>query len=448
MTLIAPGSAGNGARRHSYRVRPAHGVRGTLTVPGDKSISHRALMLAGIADGESVVDGFLESEDCLATLAAMRSLGVQVDQPGLRTVVVHGAGMDGLAGPKASLDMGNSGTAMRLFCGLLAGQRFDSELIGDASLMRRPMERVAVPLRRMGAVIDTNSGCPPVRIAGGRHLRAIRYELPMASAQVKSAILLAGLYADGTTSIKEPATTRDHSERMLRTFGVNVQVKGGRIEIERPARLLGCRLEVPGDFSSAAFFIVAGCLAADGILTLRNVGVNPSRTGLLDALRLMGAEIRVTNERSSGAEPLADLEIERRELTGIDVPRKLVPLTIDEFPALLVAAACARGETLVTGAEELRVKESDRIAAMAQGLKSLGIRTEVQADGMRVFGGAISGGRVDSLGDHRIAMAFAIASVRASAPIEIIDVANVATSFPGFVETARHVGLEIDAVEH
>jgi 3-phosphoshikimate 1-carboxyvinyltransferase len=418
-----------------------------MTVPGDKSISHRALMLAGIADGETLVEGFLESEDCLATLTAMRSLGVHIEQPDPRTVRVQGTGMRGLSGPEAALDMGNSGTAMRLFSGLLAGQRFDSELIGDASLMRRPMERVAVPLRQMGAVIETDSGRPPVRITGCRHLRAIRYELPIASAQVKSAILLAALYADGTTSIKEPASTRDHSERMLRTFGVNVQVNDGRIEIERPSRLLGCRLEVPGDFSSAAFFIVAGCLAADGVLRLRNVGVNASRTGLLDVLRLMGAEIRVTNQRSSGAEPVADLEIERRDLTGIDVPRDLVPRAIDEFPALLVAAACARGETLVTGAEELRVKESDRIAAMAQGLQALGIRTEVQADGMRVFGGAIRGGRVESLGDHRIAMAFAIASVRASAPIEITDVANVTTSFPGFVDTARHVGLEIELVE-
>jgi 3-phosphoshikimate 1-carboxyvinyltransferase len=336
---------------------------------------------------------------------------------------------------------------MRLFTGLLAGQPFDSELIGDASLMRRPMERVAVPLRLMGARIETSSGRPPVRIRGGARLHAIRYELPVASAQVKSALLLAGLYAQGITSIIEPAVTRDHSERMLQAFGATLRVKDRSIEIEPPALLRACRLEIPGDFSSAAFFIVAGCLAAEGVLTLRNVGINPSRTGLLEALRLMGAEIRVVNPRNVGTEPVADLEIERRELRGIDVPRALVPLAIDEFPALFVAAACARGKTLVTGAEELRVKESDRIAAMAQGLEAVGIRTEVRDDGLQVFGGNIAGGRVDSRGDHRIAMAFAIAGVRAQATIEIADVANVATSFPGFVETAGRAGLEIQVLK-
>ncbi len=404
-------------------------------------------MLAGIAEGRTVVEGFLASEDCLATLTAMRALGVAVDRGTEQRVVVDGVGRDGLEPSGAPLDMGNSGTAIRLFTGLLAGQRFDSELIGDASLMRRPMERVAIPLRKMGAGIETHAGRPPVRIAGGRHLHGIQYQLPMASAQVKSAILLAGIYADGTTSITEPATTRDHSERMLQAFGVNVRSQGRRVDLQGPARLRGCRIDVPGDFSSAAFFIVAGCLVADGVLTLSNVGINPSRTGLLDALRLMGAEIRVRNARVSGAEPLADLEIERRELRGIEVPRRLVPLAIDEIPALLIAAACAQGETLVTGAEELRLKESDRIAAMAQGLRAVGIRTEVRADGMRVFGGTIQGGRVDSLGDHRIAMAFAIASVAAREPIEIVDVANVATSFPGFVDSAQSIGLDIEVVE-
>ncbi len=447
MTRTPTGSAVVPARRFSYRVQPVSKVRGTLTVPGDKSISHRSLMLAGIAEGRTIVNGFLESEDCLATLAAMRALGVPIDRTAGQGAVVEGVGRHGLTATSAPLDMGNSGTAMRLFTGLLAGQGFDSELIGDASLMRRPMERVAIPLRQMGAGIETQSGRPPVRIAGGRHLHGIRYQLPMASAQVKSAILLAGIYAEGTTSIIEPAITRDHSERMLQAFGVNVQVRGKSIDMRGPARLHGCKIDVPGDFSSAAFFIVAGCLAADGVLKLRNVGINPSRTGLLSALRLMGAEIRVMNERVSGAEPLADLEIERRELHGVEVPRELVPLAIDEIPALLIAAACARGETLVTGAEELRVKESDRIAAMAQGLQAVGIRTEVHADGMRVFGSAIQGGRVDSQSDHRIAMAFAIASVRAHDPIEIIDVANVATSFPGFVETAQSIGLDIEVVE-
>ena len=441
------GSADKAVRPIAYRVRPVRRVRGSLTVPGDKSISHRALMLAGIADGRTVINGFLESEDCLATLTAMRTLGVRIERPGPESVAVNGVGMHGLTAPAIALDMGNSGTAMRLFAGLLAGQAFDSELIGDASLMRRPMERVAVPLRLMGARIETSAGRPPVRIAGGAKLHAIHYELPVASAQVKSALLLAGLYAEGTTTIIEPAITRDHSERMLRSFGATLRAADRSIEIEPPAQLHACQLEIPGDFSSAAFFIVAGCLAAEGVLTLHNVGINPSRIGLLEALRLMGAEIRIVNARTAGAEPVGDLEIERRELRGIEVPKALVPLAIDEFPALFVAAACARGETLVTGAEELRVKESDRIAAMAQGLESVGVRAEALDDGLRVIGGSIRGGCIDSRGDHRIAMAFAVASVRAQEPIEIADVANVATSFPGFVETARRAGLDLEVLE-
>jgi 3-phosphoshikimate 1-carboxyvinyltransferase len=422
-------------------------VRGTHSVPGDKSISHRALMLAGVAEGRSTIGGFLESEDCLATLAAMRAMGVRVARPAPQSVVIEGVGLHGLSGPRAPLDMGNSGTALRLFTGLLAGQRFDSELIGDASLMRRPMERVAMPLRQMGARIETTSGRPPVRISGGAQLRAIRYQLPVASAQVKSAILLAGLYARGVTALSEPAVTRDHSERMLQSFGVRLRVRGRNVELEPPERLRACHVDVPGDFSSAAFFIIAGCLAAEGPFMLRNVGINPSRTGLLDALRLMGAEIRVLNERSAGAEPVADLEIERRELRGVAIPSELVPRAIDEFPVLFVAAACAQGETLVTGAQELRVKESDRIAAMAAGLQTLGVRAEARPDGMRIVGGPIGGGRIDSQGDHRIAMAFAMASVRATQPIEIADVANVATSFPGFAEVARSAGLDIQVRE-
>lgn len=428
-----------------YRARPVSVLSGELTIPGDKSISHRALMLAGIADGSSHVRGFLESEDCLATLRAMRALGVTIDCPQPQVVEIQGVGIRGLKAPTAPLDMGNAGTAMRLFAGLLAGQQFDSQLIGDASLMKRPMERVAVPLRAMGAQIATQAGRPPLQIRGGP-LQPVSYAMPVASAQVKSAILLAGLYADGVTAVTEPAVTRDHSERMLRAFGVDVKVVGRRVELKGPAVLRGCPIDVPGDFSSAAFFIVAAALAAEGVVTIRNVGVNPTRTGLLDILRQMGAEIRLVNERQSGAEPVADLEIERRELHGIAVPPALVPLAIDEFPALFIAAACAGGETLVTGAEELRVKESDRIAVMAEGLGTLGIQAEVLPDGMRIGGGRPGGGRIDSHGDHRIAMAFAIASARAGGPIEIIDVANVATSFPGFVATARQLGLDIESV--
>lgn len=439
--------SGTAAATQCYRVDPVRAVRGILTVPGDKSISHRALMLAGIARGRTEVSGFLESEDCLATLEAMRSLGVAITRPGAQRVVIEGAGLQGLTGSAAPLDMGNAGTAMRLFMGLLAGQRFDSVLIGDRSLMKRPMERVAVPLRQMGAAIATESGFPPVRIQGRAALRPIHYDLPVASAQVKSAVLLAGLQAGGTTSVTEPAVTRDHSERMLKSFGAQVEVEGRTVRLNGRRQLSGCSLEVPGDFSSAAFFIVAACLAAEGTFTLRNIGVNPSRTGLLDILRRMGAEIRIVNERTSGAEPVADLEVEQRELTGIVVPEELVPLAIDELPALFVAAGCARGETVVTGAAELRVKESDRIAVMAEGLAALGTDVQTLPDGLRIHGGrGYSAGRVDSHGDHRIAMAFATASVRARGSIEIVDVANVATSFPGFESTARAAGLALESI--
>ncbi len=444
---MTPSEAATGAATSvHYRARPVKVIHGAITVPGDKSISHRALMLAGIAEGQTSITGFLESEDCRATLRAMRALGVSIEQPHPQSVEVHGVGLYGLEAPLAPLDMGNAGTAMRLLAGLLAPQRFDSVLIGDDSLMNRPMERVAVPLRAMGAVIETRAGRPPLSIRGGRSLHGVRYELPVASAQVKSALLLAGLYAQGTTTVTEPAVTRDHTERMLHVFGADVSAEGGRVQLEGPATLHGGALEVPGDFSSAAFFIVSACLAATGVLTIRNVGVNPTRIGLLEILRRMGAEIRVVNQRMSGAEPVADIEVERRELQGIVVPLDLVPLAIDELPAVFIAAACARGETLVTGAAELRVKESDRIAVMANGLKALNVDVEVLPDGLRVQGGRPSGGRVDSHGDHRIAMAFAIASTRASSSIDIANAANVATSFPGFIETARQVGLEIESI--
>lgn len=432
-----------------FRIRPAKAVRGGVTVPGDKSISHRALLLGGIAEGRTEIRGFLESEDCLATLRAMQALGVTIARPTNREVVVQGVGLDGLKEFQKPLDMGNAGTAMRLFTGLLAGQPFDSTLIGDSSLMKRPMERVATPLRQMGARIDTDSGRPPVRIHVAPRLRAIDYAMPVASAQVKSAIVLAGLYADGVTSVNEPAVTRDHTERMLRSFGASVEVSGRTVVLPGGQKLRGCALDVPGDFSSAAFFIVAACLAADGTFTIRNVGMNPTRTGLLDILRSMGAVIRVTNPRASGSEPIADLEIERADLRGIRVPPESVPLAIDEFPVLFIAAACADGETVVTGAEELRVKESDRIAVMAKGLETLGVAVEVLHDGMRIQGRPqLGAGKIDSRGDHRIAMAFAVASVRASDTLEITDVANVATSFPGFEATARAAGLDVTLVQN
>jgi 3-phosphoshikimate 1-carboxyvinyltransferase len=430
-----------------YVVQPSRTVGGSIRVPGDKSISHRALMLGSIAEGVTEVRGFLESQDCLATMQAMRSLGVKIEQGGAHEVRVHGVGLHGLRGAGHPLDMGNSGTAMRLMTGLLCGQPFESELIGDASLMKRPMERVAAPLRLMGANIATSDGKPPVRIEPCGGLKAIRYDLPVASAQVKSAVLLAGLYANGATEVIEPAITRDHTERMLMGFGCSVDSVQGHIKLEPPVRLEACSLDVPGDFSSAAFFMIAGLISQGGGLTVKGVGINPTRTGLLDILALMGADLRLVNHRSAGAEPVADIEIASAPLKGIEVPPHLVPLAIDEFPILFIAAACAEGVTTVTGAEELRVKESDRIASMAEGLTAMGVRCEVLPDGMRIYGSGsptvFSGGEIDSKGDHRIAMSFAVASLRAAAPIRIRDVANVATSFPDFVGTANAAGLQV-----
>ncbi|MGA2189423.1 MAG: 3-phosphoshikimate 1-carboxyvinyltransferase [Steroidobacteraceae bacterium] len=435
-----------------FEARPALKVSGTISVPGDKSISHRALMLSGLADGTSEVTGFLAGEDCLATLHAMRALGVRIEQPSATHVIVHGSGLHGLKAARRPLNMGNAGTAMRLFAGLLAAQEFPSSLIGDASLMKRPMERVAQPLRQMGADVRTHAGTPPVEIGGGRRLRGIDYTMPVASAQVKSAILLAALYAEGDTSVTSPAICRDHSERMLMSCGVRVATAGLCTTVSAPRRLASQRLNVPGDFSSAAFFIVAGLLGAVGDgLVIENVGLNPTRTGLLDILRSMGGDIEMSHARDSGAEPVADLRVRASGLRGIEVPRSLVPLAIDEFPVLFIAAACARGETLIAGAEELRVKESDRIAAMSAGLRTLGVAHDVLPDGMRIEGrpdgAAFGGGLIESHGDHRVAMSFAIASLRAAGPIHVRDVANVATSFPGFAELTRRVGLDLAETE-
>lgn len=431
-----------------YVAGPGGKIEGELTVPGDKSISHRALMFGGIAEGDTEITGFLAGEDCLATLRVLQSLGVRIERPEEEHVFVHGVGPDGLRPAAGALDMGNAGTAIRLFMGLLAPQRFDSTLIGDESLMRRPMERVAGPLRMMGANIRTHDGKPPVEIQASSDMRAIDYTLPVASAQVKSAILLAGLQSFGRTHVTEPAPSRDHTERMLASFGVEVLREGATVAIEGGQTLRGTHVRVPGDFSSAAFFIVAGCLAAENGLLLRNVGVNPTRTGLIEMLRQMGADIRVHPQAAADAngEPIADIEVRKSRLRGIKVPESLVPLSIDEFPVFFVAAACAEGETLVRGALELRVKESDRLAAMAQGLTALGVENQLLADGLWIRGtDRFGGGTIDSHGDHRIAMAFAVASLKARAPIEILDVANVATSFPGFVTLARKAGMQITA---
>ena len=429
----------------NFTIRSSRRVAGTMRVPGDKSISHRALMLGAIASGTSSVSGFLPGEDCLATLAAVRAMGIEVEQHDATTITVRGKGLHGLRAAAGALDMGNSGTAMRLFTGLLAAQGFDSELIGDESLSRRPMERVAVPLRLMGAEIRTAEGKPPVRIFGGRKLQGIRYAMPVASAQLKSALLLAGLYADGETELTEPAVTRDHTERMLVSLGQPVRHDGQTVSLRGCGQLTGTEIRVPGDLSSAAFFVLAASLAAEGELIIDNVGLNPTRTGILRILELMGADLRVEPAADAGAEPVGRLIVRPAELRGIAIPPELVPLAIDEFPMVFVAAALARGETIVSGAAELRHKESDRISVMVAGLRALGVEVDELPDGARIQGGSFSGGTIDSRGDHRVAMAFAVGAARAAGPVRILDTANVATSFPGFVTQAAAVGLAIEA---
>ena len=430
----------------SFTVSPSRRVTGMLQVPGDKSISHRALMLGAIASGTTRVSGFLPGEDCLATLAAVRAMGIDVEQHDATTITVQGKGLHGLRAASGVLDMGNSGTAMRLFMGLLAAQGFDSELTGDESLNRRPMERIAVPLRLMGAEIRTTDGKPPVHISGRRKLQGIRYDLPVASAQLKSALLLAGLYAAGDTVLSEPAVTRDHTERMLISLGQPVHRDGQIVSVNASGQLNGTDIKVPGDLSSAAFFVLAGCLATEGELVIDNVGLNPTRTGILRILELMGADLRVEPATVTGAEPVGRLIVRPSELQGVAIPPELVPLAIDEFPMVFVAAALARGETLVSGAAELRHKESDRISVMVAGLRALGIEVDELPDGARIRGGRFSGGSIDSHGDHRVAMSFAIGAARATGPVRILDTANVATSFPGFVGQASAVGLAIEAV--
>ena len=430
---------------NQFRVAPGGELAGTVRVPGDKSISHRALMLASIGNGVSRIHGFLDGDDCRATLSAMQSLGVDIEVAEDGAIRVTGVGMHGLRAPKAPLDLGNSGTGMRLLAGLLAGQPFSSTLIGDASLMKRPMGRVAAPLARMGARITTRDGCPPLQITGSDSLQPIDYTLPVASAQVKSAVLLAGLYAAGATRTVCPGVTRDHTERMLAGLGANIEIDSAlhTVTLHGPATLQSIDWQVPGDFSSAAFFIVAALLAASDSLLIEHVGLNPTRTGLLDILQAMGARIEIVNAREIGGEPVGDLRVYRSELTGIDVPHEHVASAIDEFPVLFVAAALARGTTRLRGAEELRHKESDRIAVMAQALQSVGVALQEYPDGVDIVGGTIRGGAVDSCGDHRVAMAMTVAALGATETIDIANTAQVATSFPGFVATAGGAGIGI-----
>ncbi len=416
-------------------------------MPGDKSISHRSIMLGSIANGVTNVSGFLEGEDSLATLKAFQQMGVQIERT-VSNIAIRGVGKHGLKSPSDPLDLGNSGTSIRLMLGLLSAQSFNSQLCGDESLSKRPMARVIEPLSMMGALIDSYESKPPLSITGNQKLSAINYTLPVASAQIKSCLLLAGLYAEGETCIVENSTTRDHTERMLRGFGYPVNTSNGQISLMGGGELHACDIEVPSDISSAAFFIVAASIAKEADITLNAVNINPTRTGILDILDLMGANITLTDERIVAGELVADIRVCSAELRGIDIPQELVPLAIDEFPVIFIAASCATGETLLTGAKELRVKESDRIQVMADGLTILGIKNEVLEDGIRIQGGEFSKQNlvIKSHYDHRISMSFAIASSRSEYDIKIEGVDNVQTSFPNFVELANRIGMNIEEI--
>jgi 3-phosphoshikimate 1-carboxyvinyltransferase len=432
----------------NYIAKPGGKLSGEFRVPGDKSISHRSIMLGSLAEGTTEVSGFLEGEDSLATLQSFRDMGVVIEGPHRGRVTVHGVGLHGLKTPPNALYLGNSGTSMRLLSGLMAAQDFDVEMTGDVSLSKRPMNRVADPLREMGAIIDSaENGRPPLKIKGAQPLKGIHYVLPMASAQVKSCLILAGLYAEGETTVIEPAPTRDHTERMLKGFGYPIEVDGPKVTVRPGGKLTATEIDVPSDISSAAFFMVAASIAKDSDITLQHVGINPTRVGVINILRLMGANIEMLNEREVGGEPVADLRIRSAQLKGIKIPEDQVPLAIDEFPSIFIAASCAEGTTVLTGAEELRVKESDRIQAMVDGLQVLGVDAIGTEDGAIIKGfgaeGSFNGGEVDSVDDHRIAMSFTIASLRANAAILIKDCANVATSFPGFVELASSAGIQV-----
>lgn len=438
----------SGARNIRFIAASGGQLHGEFRVPGDKSISHRSIMLGSLAEGVTEVSGFLEGEDSLATLNAFKQMGVKIQGPDNGRVTIHGVGMNGLQAPSAPLDLGNSGTSMRLMSGLLSAQQFASELTGDSSLCSRPMRRVTGPLADMGARIETTAdGTAPLRVTPAEEIKPVQYDMPVASAQVKSCLLLAGLYANGTTCITEPGVTRDHTERMLRGFGYAVRTEDNRICLDGGGKLTATSIDVPADISSATFFMVGASIAEGSDITLQHVGINPTRDGVITILRLMGADITLLNERTVGGEPVADIRVRSARLQGIEIPPEQVPLAIDEFPAIFIAAACAEGTTTLTDAAELRVKESDRIQSMADGLAILGVETEVRPDGIVIRGGnGFNGGHVNGVGDHRISMSFAMAALRASSAITIDDCANVNTSFPGFVELAAAAGLQIEAV--
>lgn len=430
----------------NFRIEPSNSIIGKVNIPGDKSISHRAIILAAIADGESRIKNFLQGEDTLATIRVFQKMGVNIKNDG-DIIIVKGVGLHGLRAENPTLDFGNSGTSVRLLSGLLSAQNFSSQLIGDESLMKRPMFRIINPLQKMNAKINcTDLGTLPIKIEGGQKIEGIEYELPIFSAQLKSCLLLAGLYAEGTTKIIENMATRDHTERMLANFSHSVIKKGNQISIKKADRLIGCEIIVPGDFSSAAYFIVAAILTPNSNIILENVGVNPTRNAMIKIMKLMGADVELKNERLESGEPVATIYAKTSKLIGIDIPEELVPVAIDELPIILVAAACAKGKTRLSGAAELRVKESDRIQSMLDGFISLGIKVKALEDGMIIEGGQYNGGVINSNDDHRIAMAFSIAGIIAKAPIIINSCKNVATSFPEFIDTAKHLGMNIDYV--
>ena len=428
----------------NFHIQAGGSLTGRIRVPGDKSISHRSIMLGALAEGVTEVHGFLEAEDCLATMKAFQAMGVRIEHLGPGHVRIHGVGLHGLTAPAGPLYLGNSGTSMRLLSGLLAGQGFDVELTGDASLTKRPMKRVTDPLAAMGAKIDASAtGTPPLRIHGGQTLHGIDYAMPMASAQVKSCLLLAGLYAQGETCVTEPAPTRDHTERMLAGFGYPVKKNANRVCVTTGGTLTATRIEVPADISSSAFFLVGAAIAPGSDLVLEHVGINPTRIGIINILTAMGADITLENTREIGGEPVADIRVRASQLHGINIDEADVPLAIDEFPAVFVAAACAQGKTVLTGAEELRVKESDRIQSMAEGLQALGIAATPTADGMIIEGGQLGAGQVQSFDDHRIAMSLSMAGLRAAGDITVMECENVNTSFPAFTDLAAQCGLKI-----
>ena len=425
---------------NSYTVQGAKGVRGEIRVPGDKSISHRSIMFGSIACGITRVTGFLRGEDALATLQAFRAMGVEVEDDG-ETLTIHGKGLYGLSEPTDVLDCGNSGTSMRLLTGLLAGQKFFSVLSGDKYLRARPMKRVVAPLALMGASILGRAGGDKAPLAiQGAPLKGIEYDSPVSSAQVKSAIMLAGLYAEGETVVREPHLSRDHSERMLRHFGASVETFPGGVRLSGKIELSGRDIAVPGDISSAAFFMVAALIVPDSELLIRGVGVNPTRTGIIDILKAMGGELELLNPREESGEPVADIRVRSSRLKGIEISGELVPRAIDEFPAICVAASLAEGTTVVSGASELRVKETDRIAAMAVNLRRAGVEVVETPDGMEITGAArLKGCAAESFGDHRIAMSMMVAGLAAEGDTSISDVDCIATSFPGFRELLKGV---------